>query len=255
MIKRLNPEDYTYNFRGHNKLAGDLKFNDLGLYACRIKAFLASLSLFDGDPPYKDFEICYQCGKRCEFGLEDKVIGFDSDCQFPNGHPAYNVTLNVPSGKIALGNDFRELVITKDNYAEFYTGDDYDDTVDTNFDINTIAGKAQETACYAKYGLANIYIGNSCPSVFINSDGLPCVGYVHDKDINSTILGYICTDLWWFSAMDYDDYISKNGELKAIEVLVDVEPGVYSVSSEIHTTKYFECCYDETMIYSRFVKV
>lgn len=77
------------------------------------------------------------------------------------------------------------------------------------FNINALAGRAQQTKCYAeKLGFVSVSVGNSVPSV-VMQDGAIKVGRLRWNDElddyevpKGNRLGLVCTDLWWASMID-----------------------------------------------------
>ena len=99
------------------------------------------------------------------------------------------------SGKVVLENDLRE----------FFT------ELESNFDgpkwiIDLMTG-------YSKEKFLHGYVGNSCPTFWISDDNKEIVvgtKYKSDEhsdepDMNGySEWGYVCTDLWWYSLVDYE---------------------------------------------------
>lgn len=131
-----------------------------------------------------------------------------------------------PTGKIIIANDLRYL---------FREG--------ISYDVNGYEGMIHTTSDYAKLGMAHYYVGNSCPSVYYDQKRGLVVGttaeYAYDckgDSSNSGRLPYrkiggVCTDLWWVSIMDEEDYFRLGGTPEALEdAYVDravIEPGRY----------------------------
>lgn len=179
-------------------------------------------------------ERCLECGKRMNFRPTFDGCEATTVCEYSGGIQPYSVILDVPSGKIVFGNDFRSFVVCDDS----------------RYDVNAKVGKKNTTEAYARVGLVHIFVGNTCPRVYKNETGLTVESrYEPDYDEKSEdevdqdshwqreneSLGSICTDLWWFSAMDYDHFMraAKEEDIDLQQedyFIVDVEIGSYAFS-------------------------
>jgi len=123
-----------------------------------------------------------------------------------------SVELNVPSGKMVFANDLRE---------GFY--------VIGTHDISTSAGLAAESKSYEAIGMVHLYVGNTCPGVYQYKNGSFVVGSGKGRDGKLKEVAGICTDLWWYSVVDYDEYVRryKAKPSKNDCDVVRVKPGVY----------------------------
>lgn len=165
---------------------------------------------------------CSHCGQKIEAKLVKGKVKLTKKCKYPNGYPAYEFELNVPSGKMVVGNDFRGLFPVVGTYY-----------------INNIIGCAKTTQQYAKAGLAHAFVGNTCPGLFKVNDKSFVIGV---QGRNNPIKGAkrvagVCTDLWWYSIADYDEYVKRTGEKPEDVQYVDVvkcEPGVYKFKHQYH---------------------
>lgn len=173
---------------------------------------------------------CSECGKHFSFTREGNTLVAANECEVPGGIKPYDVLLNVPSGRIVMANDLRELTM-----------------VEGSFNVNLTKGQVALTQAYAEDGMAHICTGNTCPSVIEQNDGIVvAIGddfYEGDphavrKTKHGTKHGSICTDLWWYSAMDKDLFEARCAEQgidpkTLIEVEIKVEPGVYAFSDQL----------------------
>ncbi|MDA4132877.1 MAG: hypothetical protein OK454_07110, partial [Thaumarchaeota archaeon] len=196
---------------------------------------------------------CSYCGED-DFGTETngQTIRFaGKPCEFPNGLPLTEWELNVPSGKLVVANDLRELFPLPD-------GDD--------FDIGSTMGCRQTALAYATNGMSHAYVGNSCPGVFKCGEGLFKIanapqdeewdGKKHVKikpapKFEGERVAGICTDLWWYSLCDHEEFKRRCRRFKQkvsdfnIET-VDVKPGVYRFHHDEEARSYEgpgECVY------------
>lgn len=163
---------------------------------------------------------CHHCAESVKFRFENGAIVAKNRCKFPGGHPEIVAHLKVPSGEILFLNDFRDVYIT-----------------DIQYDVNTIAGIAAQTACYEKLGMIAHFVGNTCPDIYLGKNGSIKIG----SGIRGTNLGDICTDWWWYSAADKDDfervsggtveqYQKENSRIVRVKVL----PGLYKTTGRYH---------------------
>lgn len=175
---------------------------------------------------------CSFCGEQ-DFGLEtngQKIRIMGPKCAFPKGLPLTEFELNTPSGKLVVANDLRDLF-----------------PIDEDFDINTTWGCRKTVLAYAAVGLAHAFVGNSCPGVYRCKDGLFKIAnppsterwngkaYVSIKPkprFEGKEVAGICTDLWWYSLCDHDEFLRRCGRFgrKAEDFrvkVVKVPSGVY----------------------------
>src|SRR5690606_29128484 len=88
--------------------------------------------------------------------------------------------------------------------------------------INYLRGKHIVVRHFEKLNILHMFVGNTCPGVFIKDNDIligNSVVYEYDekkKEESETDhpayegfkeLCGICTDLWWVTAMDYDAYV------------------------------------------------
>lgn len=179
---------------------------------------------------------CSYCGED-DFGTETNglVVRLAGEpCKFPNGLPLTEWELNVPSGKLVVANDLRELFPLPE---------------EEDFDINTTMGCRQTALAYAANGMAHAFVGNSCPGVYQCGDGLfkivnPPQDEKWDEKKKEFVpvkpapkfegkeVAGICTDLWWYSICDHAEFKRrcKRFEQKVSDFsvkTVSVKPGVY----------------------------
>ena len=134
--------------------------------------------------------------------------------------PPVEVEMNVPSGKIIVMNDIRDL------WPEAERG---------GYDVNETLGLKRTTEDYGRVGMFHGFVGNSCPCVFRDGDLYTIGNEGQDWDtdkvidpINGERVAGICTDLWWYCVADLDDYLARGGEIyDRHSDVVDVTPGRY----------------------------
>jgi hypothetical protein len=244
----MENKDISIDVRGHdiNTLHAEknllLKFNS-------FKRFLSEhpnikgVTFNDFLPP--EFR-CNVCGDSVRFPTSDKKnFTAETECVYKNGFPPIEVKLNVPSGEILLFNDLRR----------FYPANT------DGIDICTSIGIKQFTEAFAKEGLVIHFVGNSSPGVVQVNDERLEIGYFWcEKEDGCSlpecpmpecnrpkILGHICTDLWWYCAVDKDEFekrIGKTTEEYQEEyhktgawpeiIRAKVTPGVYRTVGQYH---------------------
>lgn len=162
---------------------------------------------------------CPICDQDLAFEMNGKILRPTTECKYPDGM-VIEFELNVPSGKIVAKDDLRE-------WFNYY-GD---------FNINSSIGVMQTTLEMEKIGCAYGFVGNSCPGIYRQEDDtyIIAIGAYVDEDhsdiepLGKHVAG-ICTDLWWYSLVDYDEFRRRAGDVKPDEIgaeIFDVKPGVY----------------------------
>jgi hypothetical protein len=141
---------------------------------------------------------------------------------------------------MVVANDLRDLF--EDEYAET---DLRPNSRGWGFNVNTDMGCRQVFETYGELGMAHGFVGNTCPCMYrVDKNTLTLSMVKHDEESYDTIeeekpgerVGGVCTDLWWYSVMDYNDYVERTGNKpdKWCDV-VDVKPGMYRVTHRTHT--------------------
>lgn len=202
--------------------------------------------------------VCSACGKKnIPLETNGKVILFTGEpCSYPKGLPHTEWELNIPSGKLVVANDLRNL---------FPTGED-------RFDVNTTLGCRQTALAYAEVGLAHAFVGNTSPGVYKLKNGHYKLAsepsdsrwnpktqkYVRVKKpkFSGTRVASICTDLWWFSICDHDEFERRCKHFKLDDSshteVVEVPPGVYKFSHDEYAVRDDR---EAEVIYTTFQKV
>lgn len=206
-------------------------------------------------PIYSQDLVCPECASptTVKFAYDTNaqkfILEFLDPCEYPEGFGEYFVRLNVPSGKLVFGNDFRDLCSVQAG----------------GYDMRSRRGTMKITQVYADGEMIHIYVGNSCPGIFKDDSGTLRLGCDLDEEdegvpIEGKRAGGICTDLWWYSAMDYDfiktRFLEDGTEeeftsfLKSHCDIVEVEPGQYEASARKHLYQWPHPEYDYPQIYS-----
>ena len=188
---------------------------------------------------------CSECGESLKGSFTPGLLTITNRCRYPGGIKPYTVQLNVPSGRIVFANDLRALVTLR--------------SLDDSYYVNHGSEIMRCTMDYADAGMIHGFTGNTCPSVYRLANGSLIVssgstreqmekyrseypsedGIEDDPEELSQYLpddvvqvGSICTDLWWFSAMDHDDFLKSCTErgMDPTEFdidIVEVGPGLW----------------------------
>ena len=169
------------------------------------------------------YQKCNTCGKKVYFDMlpKGKIIRAQKRCRYPRGYPVIKTYLKIPSGEILFDNNLREYFPKKHK---------------NRISINYTHGVALESKAYARSGMAYHFTGNSSPSIIkLDNEHLQIGNGLDGKKVGS-----ICTDLWWYCAVDRKDFEIKSGK-KAKEykkeygvTIVKVRPGLYETTGLYH---------------------
>lgn len=144
--------------------------------------------------------------------------------------------LNVPSGIMVAGNDFRP-------HFDFL-GD---------YNINEIGERIKTTKAMEKIGCAHAFVGNSCPGVYKTGENtfiIAAHGYDEETDENINPEGIEVAntggDISWYSIVDKDEFIRRGCEGVYSYNEIVVNPGVYRFTHNLA----FNDEYDKATIYT-----
>lgn len=175
------------------------------------------------DLPMYSFE-CYDCGERLKFKTNGKEIKCKSKCAYPKGYPAIEFDLNVPSGKMVVANDLRKGF-----------------RIVGGFNVNMMIGTAKTSHAYAEVGMAHCFVGNTCPGMYkVPNKNEFVIGRASTVKGSKCVAG-ICTDLWWYSIVDADEFEKAYGMKPTKDSNLDIvkcEPGVYHFKHVYHLVDY-----------------
>lgn len=215
-------ENIQINLNGHF-YCSDLQHAEYYIQAIRDRFDLEFLLGKSSSKRIKAIGIdCPNCESSMSCIVDKDSIKIETPCPNPNGLPLLKTLLNVPSGYMVAGNDFRR---------GFRVIGDYN--------INKTIGIMSTIKQYADVGLAHGFVGNTCPSINkinLSSFVLGCDG--DKKKMKGKSVGGICTDLWWYSIADKDEWERRFGK-KINEVdddvfLVKCKPGLYEFNYIYH---------------------
>jgi len=143
--------------------------------------------------------------------------------------------LEVPSGFI-VADDWLSILSKHDGLNN------------TEFNINTTKGIIERMTHFNKNKVAHGFVGNSCPSLLWNNkenelhigaeleriyEDYPEAVEEEDFEFGDPInkelkmVGNICTDLWWYSIMDKDEFVNIGGDIDSVGNLIEVPAGTY----------------------------
>ena len=145
-------------------------------------------------------EDCWVCGKEVQFYTEGKKIFVETECEYKDGFPEIEVEIDVPSGMLVLYNGLRRFFPKEPGRY-----------------VNYLSEVKLESEDYAKLGMIHIYTGNTSPNIYQVNDSHLIIGNDYSEDeevvnIEGKVVGSICTDLWWYSAVD-KDLFEKNAKM------------------------------------------
>lgn len=168
---------------------------------------------------------CNECGKLVVLETNGVEIRCANPCIYPQGLPSYEIELNVPSGKFVVANDLRDYF-----------------PIIGDYNVNKTICCKQTSEKYAQAGMAYMNVGNTCPGMFRINDGSFVIGTVSSRNQNpvkgSHRVAGICTDLWWYSIVDYDQFLIRaKREPGNYEQIVTCKPGVYRFKHQYHLVR------------------
>lgn len=204
---------------------------------------------------FKQFNIfnCHECGEKLKLETNGPDWICSNPCPYPKGIGPFVFELNVPSGKLVVAN----------NLCKYFPVQDF-------FHINNRAEEKNRTLAFAKAGLAHCFVGNTCPGVYGEKSSRFIIGSHTRKNPRfknggpTRRLAGICTDLWWFSICDYDEFCKSsrhesvqtcNEFLKNSCEIVKCLPGVYRFKHMYHMRDHDDYKDDKNFIYTYFEKI
>lgn len=200
---------------------------------------------------------CYHCGEEIKFEIGNDYIKEISKCTRID---KYSFDIAVPSGKLIFcdwpdeGRDVLERLEEQFNSS--------------SFDINNKKGCFQMSEAYSKYNIASFFVGNSCPGILQKGNTIYVESaFYEESDENAenpiysnkeaTLKGNVCTDLWWVTAFDLEEYNKLTGRKLTpkecgAHVTLDVEPGIYRFTYDSNASSW-NC--DSVQTYLKIEKI
>ena len=169
-----------------------------------------------------------RCSEGTDFVLEDDKVYLRKfepfTCEFKC------------SGKVFIQNDLRDLFEEK------------------HFGVNASSGIIKTMEHYAKQGMLHGFVGNSCPTLYINESSKIVIGKPDTWERGDEIpegwkkLSWVCTDLWWYSIVDRETIIERDPNFKEENYdFVDIPAGTYRLT---HKYGISERGYHENLPYA-----
>lgn len=168
---------------------------------------------------------CGMCGEFMEERTTPEAVHFDTPCPAAEGMTTV-IRLEVPSGKIVVEDDLRPL----------FNGFDHDGFAS----YNSVRGQAQVVEAFAKDKCAFGPVGNSCPTLWKTGEDTYVIArmpYDNEESDEPTPvpedakkLASICTDLWAYSIVDYDEWRRRGGDPESLPwttTIVEIPAGTY----------------------------
>lgn len=171
------------------------------------------------------YDHCGECGEPLKAYFEADTIHISSEsgnpCPHPRGLDRYSVEIDVPTGELVIANDLRKW------FGEA-------PTVPGEFcDLQTNIGLMRESQAYARLGLGYGFVGNSCPHVYLVGPDSFELGY--GEKPKKKALGYVCTDLWWYSIADKSRL--PGFKKSHLDMVVTVTPGRYQLTHSLQARR------------------
>jgi hypothetical protein len=178
--------------------------------------------------PIRDHALakCHQCGRALSLETNGVELRIVNACEYPEGVNAYNFDLNVPTGKLAVGNDFRRIF-----------------RVTGIHDCGSAAATMEVARRYARVGMAHGYVGNSCPGFYSigktkKSFAVGIAGDTSDyHPLDGTPpIGEIVTEIPWYCVADLGEFHRRAIYFRhtPYHVEVECEPGMYRFTHVHH---------------------
>ncbi len=194
---------------------------------------------------------CFECMKPL-FGFlkgDTLILKGDEACE---DHSNYKVVLDFPTGEVVIDDAVSGVRSLEDIH---------DDLFGNIGSINYQIGTHQVTDAWAALNVGHFFVGNSCPSVALDSQGrllmrpdesIPYADPEHDETYEDdepnpdaenlqgcVRLGAICTDLWWATFVDLSNWehlVASQGwkvqdmdatidEFRQSKKIINVRPG------------------------------
>lgn len=190
---------------------------------------------------------CHVCGEPFQASFDGIDFTILNECRFPHGL-IVEVDVPFPSGRVVVENDVSGLFPeVEDKDPPTTPRDLFPESKQTHpVSVNALMGCALVGVDYAKAGCAHLFVGNCCPGVYRYKRDRLVVGAPKGRRKTMDVDGCryrsvagICTDLWWYSMTDYDEWVRRaecepNGP--AAEV-IEVEPGLYRFTHRRHSRR------------------
>lgn len=250
----MDMQDIPVQSKGHTLQSQSFSGFELGMTISDKKLMRIHKALQEGkllpEPikikfPGSGPEVCSFC-RSSEFLFDGVSFLAQSPCPYKDGIPM-SVELNVPSGRILVGNDFREWF-------------SIDQAIEDSVSVNYASGIKTIVDEYAKQSMLHFFVGNSCPSVTqVAKDSFLVGNHGYQEDKKSALpgqeLGGVCTDLWWVSIVDGAEAEQRGLPESEVEVELHVSPGRYRLKYHALKKGFNRFATTEPVIFAELEKI
>ncbi|WP_328973633.1 hypothetical protein [Streptomyces sp. NBC_00239] len=196
---------------------------------------------------------CATCDESPRFVLRDGTVHVQEPCAYPMGITT-EITLNVPSGKLIVTDDLRDV---------------YDVDFDAGASYNSALGQAQVVEAMAAIGCAFAPVGDSSPNLYRDGANNYVIAspLYDDNDVphlpealaEAECLAEISTELWAYSIADFEDWKAKGGtpgsKLLGEYTVADVAPGTYKFTLHVGERGFDKFDFDTTRVFTHIERV
>lgn len=236
MVETTKLQVKDIEVRGHN-------------YFSSFQAEVAAM-LYLGEPPWLIgvFD-CGHCGESPSWvPYEGKEIASATTCNWA-AQPLQTMTVSFPSGEIAFADHLGARI----------------EPLKTPANYNSKAGQAEFSKAMESIGIAYGAVGNTSPSVYLETATgdilVVSEEWSEEEELLSpegwVMLGEICTDLWAYSIMDKEAYLSHEpieGKSDKYVSFAKVQAGTY-VFTHYPSAQNFDPEDDGLIIFARGKRV
>jgi len=190
---------------------------------------------------FKSGHRCPACNQYVTMNIDYELKSVRSymnvpDCPFIAKIPKnIKVKLEVPSKKLVFLNSPRKFLPLEREDRH-------------SLSINSLLGCIKETEMYAAHNVGFFFVGNCSPSILQKDNEILFTSYdeYDPKDLEKfkeyAYKGYVCTDLWWYTVLDYDLYLKlcsdKNLDVDAIDhTIVDINKTSCTITHNLKAAK------------------
>jgi hypothetical protein len=243
LVKLLNDKNFNYlKQEVFHQISSSMLFDMLHHYdfikTGKIKYSTHLFLMSDDAIKIIDSQKCSSCDKYLSLYLDFKTKKIShyqeiEKCPLENIPKEVEVILNVPSKKLVfLNNPASFIYLERENKYKV--------------SINSLKGCIEETEMYAAHNIGFFFIANSFPAILQKEGEIIFThGYdEEDEDENGhnpnfsdyTLKGNVCADLWWYTLLDYDLFVSLCKE-KSVDHS-EIAHVVVDISSDKCTVKH-----------------
>lgn len=199
---------------------------------------------------------CGMCGSFIDPEVTKEAVRVKDACPASGGITSV-IRLEVPSGKIVVDDDMRPM----------FNGFDHDGFAD----YNSALGQHQVIEAFAEDKCAFGPVGNSCPALWQIDEGEYIIGrkpwveslddpWMDEDDVlapeGARKLASVCTDLWAYSIVDFDEWVRRGGDpedLPGMAEVVEIPAGTYEFT---HHTNELDFDHDaDDVVYADIKKI